>query len=86
MTSSAANRFYQGSASFGGGSNVQHDDLICSRLGMKLRQFGGIAGIAQVQEFGSLYHSSGIDIETGNDSSGQHLCEKGDPVTDRRNS
>jgi len=43
---------------------------------MGASQFGRIAGIAQVQEFGSLYHSSGIDIETGNDSSGQHFCER----------
>src|SRR5205823_3667698 len=73
MTGSAANSFYQRLASFGGGGNVEHDDLICSRLGMKLRQFGGIAGIAKLLELHSFDHTSGVHIEAGNDALGQQL-------------
>ncbi len=37
--------------------------------------FDRIAGIAEVEELGSLHHSTAIDIQTGNNSFGEHFLQ-----------
>src|SRR5579885_3403118 len=42
------------------------------RCAVRLTQFGGVAGVAQVHELHAFDHTAAVNIKTGDDALGQH--------------
>jgi hypothetical protein len=57
------------------GRDVQKDQLVGPFVLVPPGDFDRIAGIAQVQEVGSLHDAAPIDIEAGNHTFGKHGYE-----------
>jgi len=56
------------------GGDVQEDQLVGSHVTVSGPQLDRVAGVAEVEEVDPLDHAIVFDVETGNDSFGQHVA------------
>ena len=54
------------------GGDVQEYQLVGAFLVIAGGQFGGVAGVAEVDEAGAFDHAAGVNIEAGDDAAGKH--------------
>ena len=59
-------------ASVARGCDVEEDQFVGALLVVAVGQFDRIAGVAQVHEVDAFDYAAGRDVETGDDSFGQH--------------
>ena len=58
------------------GGDVEENDLVRAGIAVTLREFGGVAGIAQIHELDAFDDAAVVDVEAGDDAFGQHVLFK----------
>jgi hypothetical protein len=66
----------QDGALFVCGGDIEEHDFVGARGGVPVREFGGIAGIDEIDELNALDDASVGDIEAGEDALGQHAASQ----------
>ena len=55
------------------GGNVEQHNFVRAGLGVSPGEFGGITGVAEIDELHAFHDAAGVDVEAGDDAFGQHV-------------
>ena len=72
LAGSAADGIEQGGPLLVSCRDVEEDDFVCAGLAVRLGEFGGVSGVAEVDELNAFDDASGVNVEAGDNAFGQH--------------
>src|SRR5580765_3595497 len=72
LAGGAADGIEQGGTLLVGRRDVEENNFIRAGLAMGLGEFGGVSGVAEVDELNAFDDASGVNVEASDDAFGQH--------------